>query len=158
MLPRAKEGLVASTRSDIDTVAARFVAAIGGDGSDPDLAEIFAEKVVVWHQYVDPVEVPGATMAEMMPKEGQALMRAIPDARQDDVRVLVSDGAFVMTRTTVGTIDGVSCSSPVCSVVTVDGGRITRIDAYSDREQDAVLRAALMKEFQVDLASLDSSD
>jgi ketosteroid isomerase-like protein len=104
----------------VRAVADRYLPAfLAGRRAAP---ELYGTGVTSW-QNIGEVETP----LDRPPSMARARAR-LPDLRQEDVRVAVHEGGFVLQAVTVG--EGVRV--PFCLAVTVVDGRITRFEQYAD--------------------------
>ena len=118
-----------------EEVAQRWLPAfLAGRRAD---AELYADEVTVWHNIGERTE-----RLEAEPSHARA-KAVLPDLHQEDVRLRVGEGHFVLQLTAVATDGaGQSVRVPSCLVVTVERGKITRFDEYADSAAaEAVVRA-----------------
>lgn len=128
----------------IQEIATRFANVVKGN-PDPNLAELFAPRVVVGHVYDDQMnEADSAGVVAAALNDEPGFRRLMPDYRPADVRVFCGEDGFAIARTVAGTLrDGTRITYPFCAVATVKDGKIVRIDAYQDRQQAAPLGEAM---------------
>jgi SnoaL-like domain len=121
----------------------------------PDFAESFAPKIKLWHCYEgQAVELDGALLGTMMPGDHDRFLALMPDYRYEDRRVLVDGEGFAVSGTMAGTLaDGQKIDFPCCTVVTVEDGRIARIDAYTDKDHHLPLQKAMIELIGASMAS-----
>lgn len=121
----------------LQTAAALFAAI---EAKKPEaVAELYADDVEVWHNFDNAVQNKAANLAVL-----GSLCEHVPEIHYDVVeRLLLADGR-VMQRHVLRAVlgDGLEILIPACIFVTVEQGRIVRIDEYLDTAQANQLRAA----------------
>jgi ketosteroid isomerase-like protein len=120
---------------DPASLADRFFAAI----ERGDLAEVEAcyhPDARIWHNF---------DRAEQTVAENLAVLRGLcmvlADRRYDVVRRIVTDDGFVQQHVLRGTAPGGELALEAMMYVSVDDGRIRRLEEYLDTAQLGVLRA-----------------
>ena len=126
-------------------VAKRFIGSYLGTAVDPDFADLFAPKLVAWHNYdAKKVEYDGAAWASMQLQKRDQLRRLVPDHTIENFTLHVAESAFILVHTSVGTLpDGTRFRVPACLVWSVRNGRIVSVNSISDSTQRARLDGAL---------------
>lgn len=108
-------------------LAERFFAAVEAGDLDA-VRDIYAPHAVIWHNY-DGIE---QTREENLRTLAWAV-RHIDGMRYEDVRRSRTDGGFVQQHVVRGrNAIGIEVEMPACIVITVDDGRISRLDEYLD--------------------------
>jgi ketosteroid isomerase-like protein len=124
--------------SDLDeateALADRLVARIER-GDAAGVVELCTSDVTVWHND-DGLEVP---LSAVIPKLVW-LQRHVGELRYDDIRRRALAGGYLQQHVLRGVAPGGELALPACLVVTVAGGRISRIEEYLDTGSLAVLR------------------
>jgi ketosteroid isomerase-like protein len=113
---------------DIGAVIDRMFAALAG-GDLPTAAKCFTAGARIWHSFDGIAHDLNGIMAEW-----EGLIANFPQRDFVDVRRQPTPDGFVQQHVMTGTTaSGVRKAWPVCIVVTMDGGRIARLDEYIDR-------------------------
>lgn len=128
------------TRS-IAELARRWAGTYVGDDPDPHPEELFAPKVLGWHNFDEQkVEYEGATLAQWLLRTRADIQREIPDFTVEKFNVHVADNAIVFVQTSVGTLpNGERFSIPSLVIWGVENGRIVTVYSVGDRVQRGVL-------------------
>ncbi len=117
-------------------VAERFFTAIEAGDLDAVRA-VYAADVEVWHNHDDAVQDVDANLATL-----GWVTANLEGLRYTDVSRLRTDAGFVQQHVLrARNRAGDEVAVPACVVVTVDGGRITRLDEYLDSAQVARVTA-----------------
>jgi ketosteroid isomerase-like protein len=117
---------------------ARAIARGDADG----LRALCAPDAVFWLN-LGPVEMPAAERLALIERE-RAHTRSMAAV---DVRVTPTADGFVVQQTSVVTMpSGDELRIPVCVLVTVRDGRVTRVDEYADSAAAGPLIAALFEQ------------
>jgi len=125
------------SRSNLDTAAALFAAI---EAKRPEaVAALYADDVQVWHNFDDACQDKAANLQTL-----GGLCSAAERIRYDVTeRLLLEDGRVMQRHVLrVRVPSGAEFALPACIFVTVNGGKITRIDEYLDTGQANRLRAA----------------
>jgi len=130
--------------ASIQEIATRFADAVKGK-ADPNFAELFAAKVTVGHVYDEQMmEADSAGIIAATLNDEPGFKRLMSDYSPSNIRIFYGEDGFAIARTVSGTLkDGTKITYPFCAVASVKDGRIVRIDAYQDRQQAALLGAAM---------------
>lgn len=109
-----------------------LIAAEAGDATD--LADIYAPDGVIWHNH-DLKEQTVAQNARVL----EAMGRWVADRKYTDRRVFAYDGGAVQQHVLRGTriSTGEEVALHACVVITVEDGKITRLDEYFDSAEAA---------------------
>ena len=126
---------------DITEIAKRFVGSYTLEDVDPNLAELFAPSMTVWHNYdAERMQLPGATYVQAMMLKLTACKKRIPDYTDIIDHLHISDSAITVAATASGTFpDGTALHIPRCLVISVENGLIVSIDSYGDHSQSGPL-------------------
>jgi ketosteroid isomerase-like protein len=124
--------------SDLDegteALADSFMACIEG-GDAAGIGGLCTSDVTVWHND-DGLEFP---LSAVVPKLIW-LHRRVAELRYDDIRRRVLAGGYLQQHVLRGLAPGGKLALAACLVVTVTGGRISRIEEYLDTGSLGVLR------------------
>jgi ketosteroid isomerase-like protein len=116
-------------------LARRLSAAIAAGDRDA-LRAIYAPDAVIWHNTDDVAQTVDQNLAV------QAwLAQNMTGRRYEDVRLQATETGFVQTHVMRGRRGDTEITILACIVVTVAGGRITRLDEYLDSAHLAPLLA-----------------
>jgi ketosteroid isomerase-like protein len=109
---------------------------IASDNSDTNaLRELYSPDIVIWHN-TDQIE----QSLEDNLKSAAWFARRLPDKHVDDVRLLTTPRGYLEQYVIRGTAaDGTKVEIPACLIVTIDGGKITRLEEYLDTAHVAPL-------------------
>jgi len=119
---------------DVLELADRFFDAIERNDSDA-LRQIYTPDVTVWHNH----DRKGQDLETNL-KVLSWLHRNVSDKRYDEVRRMPTATGFVEQHVLRGTTKtGKVLDVPACLVITVTGGRISRIEEYVDSADLAAL-------------------
>lgn len=117
-------------------LAERLAAAIDANDLDALREEIYTPDVVVWHN-----DDQHEQRVEENLKVLNWLHRKVGNKRYEDVVRQATPTGYVEQHVLRGTApNGTELEIPACLVVTVTGGRISRIDEYLDSQAAAALR------------------
>ena len=117
-------------------LAERLAAAIDANDLDALREEIYTPDVVVWHN-----DDQHEQRVEENLKVLNWLHRKVGNKRYEDVVRQATPTGYVEQHVLRGTApNGTEFEIPACLVVTVTGGRISRIDEYLDSQAAAALR------------------
>ncbi len=118
----------------VEALAARLFDAI--EAADVDtLLGLYAEGAYVWTN-VTARRTDARALARFLP----AMKRKMPDRSYVDRRVVPTSSGFVHTHRITGTrADGAVVSLLACAIVTVEEGRVVRIEEYLDSRQLAAI-------------------
>lgn len=132
------------TRS-VQEVADRLVGSYLNTNPDPNLAEIFAPKVLGWHNFdAEKTEYEGPALAKMLMERRAQVRQAMPDFHVDDFKFHVADDAVIFTQVSAGTLkDGSPYRCPGCVVWSVENGQIVSVNSVRDRAMNVGLENAL---------------
>jgi hypothetical protein len=116
-----------------------------GKGRHPEFNNIFADKVLAWHNYDPaPMEFEGPVLGDYMMEMRARIDGLMPDCHVEDYKLHIANGAFVFVHTSCGTLpDGTSVRIPACSIFEVGDGKIVTVNSVSDRTHREPLEAAL---------------
>ena len=116
----------AATDPDIDAFADRFVAAIVAGDIDTVLS-MYAPDATIWHNFDDADQTP-----EQNAKTMRMMHRLIPGFDYHDIRrTILPDGFWQQHVLRASTPKG-ELAMPAALRVSVQGGRITRLEEYLD--------------------------
>lgn len=114
---------------DIEGVADRLFAAIERGDVDA-VAQLYAPDVAIWHNLTGHTQDRDENLKLL-----RAVTRRVKDLRYEEVRRERTASGFVQQHVLRGRNPaGKALEIPVCLVVAVTAGRITRIDEYLDGE------------------------
>jgi ketosteroid isomerase-like protein len=124
------------TAAEIHALADRFFAAIEA-GDVAALGSIYADDATIWHNFdqIDQSVADNLLVLGWMHANLGAL-------RYVDIRRIIVDDGFVQQHLLTGHAAGGPLALPAMMKVTVNDGRITRIEEYLDTAQLAPLRQA----------------
>lgn len=130
-----------------EAIAARIRDDYEGAVCDP---AFWADQVRIWHNFDDdPVTVEGGNVAKGGITEFAAFRGLAGDYRADPFMVdAAGDRAFVQVRETGTLADGTAFRLDRAYVLTVSDGRVSRFDAYMDREQFSIVSGFLQEQMQ----------
>lgn len=112
------------TADDVLELGRRLLDALDADDADA-LRDCCASDVVFWNN----LDVERGIDEVIALHEAER--RHVPDLRFEDVRLTATDLGYVQQATIRGTTDrGDDVRIPLCAVVTVRDGRITRLEEY----------------------------
>ena len=126
---------------NLSTAAALFAAI---EGKRPQaVAELYADDVEVWHNFSNACQSKSENLAVLT-----GLCENVPTIRYDVIeRLLLEDGRVLQRHTLrAGTGSGEEVLIPACIFLTIEAGRILRIDEYLDTAQANRLRALTGRE------------
>lgn len=129
------------TRNPVDTAAALFAAIESGQPAS--VAALYADDVAVWHNFSNRTQDKTENLRTLEGLIGSAAAiryEVIERRLLDPDRVLQRHNLVVTTR------NGATFVIPACIFVTVQDGRIVRIDEYLDTGQANALRQASGRE------------
>ncbi len=134
------------TRS-VQEVADRLVGSYLNTNPDPDLADIFAPKVLGWHNFdQETVEYDGPGLANMLMQRRAEVRQVMPDFRVEDFKAHVARDAIIFTQVSTGTLgDGTPYRCPGCVVWSVEDGLIVSVNSVRDRAMNLGLEKALLE-------------
>jgi ketosteroid isomerase-like protein len=117
-----------------DELARRFFDAV--EAADVDaLLGLYANGAEMWTNVTGRV-TDARALARFLP----AMKRRMPDRRYVDRRVIATATGFVHTHRITGTrADGARVALLACAIVTVEGGKIARVEEYLDSRQLAAV-------------------
>lgn len=130
---------------NVQEVADRLVGSYLNTNPDPNLAEIFAPKVLGWHNF-DPekVEYDGPGLAKMLMQRRAEVRQVMPDFQVEDFKAHVAQDAIIFTQVSAGTLaDGTPYRCPGCVVWSVENGQIISVNSIRDRAMNIGLEKAL---------------
>jgi hypothetical protein len=132
------------TRS-VAEVARRFVGSYLGTNPDPHFEELYAPKVLAWHNFdAKKVEYHGNELAKMQLERLAQVKRLMPNFRIQDFTMHVAESAFIFVQTWVGTLpDGTPVRIPGVVVWEVKDGQIITVNAVGDFKQREAMERAL---------------
>ena len=121
----------------VEEVARRWTGSYLDTDPDPDPENLFASKVLGWHNFDDEVvEYEGAKLANRLLGRRARIRNVIPDFRVEDFKLHIAESAFIFVQTSVGTRpDGVPFKIPGCVIWEVADGRIVTVNSVGDRAQ-----------------------
>jgi ketosteroid isomerase-like protein len=118
-----------------EAVADKLFAAIRNNDLDALRTEVYASDVQIWHNHERSAQDLEANLRVL-----GWLNRHLTDRRYEEVRRQPTPTGFVQQHVLRGTTrSGEQIDVPACLVVTIDAGRITRIDEYLDSAHVAAL-------------------
>ena len=108
-------------------IAERLTAGITAGDVDA-VGALYHEELVGWRN-IDGRELDRRQMLKIV-----GFLRGVKDLRYEQVRVSPTPGGYVQQHVLRATApDGSAVACPACLVVELDGGRIRRLDEYTDR-------------------------
>ncbi len=120
--------------ADVDQLGDQLMTAI----TTTDIAalqRIYAPDVKIWHNF-DQIEQSLPDNLKVM----HWMAKRMPDMHYDEIRRQPTPTGFVQQHVLRGTApDGTAVELPACLIVTIEGGRITRLDEYLDTKDAAAL-------------------
>lgn len=127
--------------SALDT-AARLFAGIEA-GRSAEVSAIYADGIEVWHNFSNRIQTKAENLRTL-----EGLIASAGAIRYEVIERLALDDRRVMQRHNlrVRTAQGEEFVIPACIFITVDDGRIVRIDEYLDTGQANALRRASGRE------------
>ena len=99
------------------------------------IREIYAPSCKIWHNTDGVAQSVDENLAVL-----RWVIGNISGIKYSDVRRSATDTGFVQQHVLRGSFKGKELALPACIVVTIEGGRITRLDEYLDSAQTAMLR------------------
>lgn len=132
------------TRS-VQEVADRLVRSYLNTDPDPNVAEIFAPKVLGWHNFdAERTEYDGQSLAKMLMERRAEVRQVMPDFEVQDFKAHVAKDAIIFTQVSTGTLkDGTPYRCPGCVVWSVEDGQIVSVNSLRDRAMNVGLEKAL---------------
>lgn len=129
----------------VQEVADRLVRSYLKTDPDPNLHEVFAEKVMGWHNFdAEKTEYHGPTLARDLMARRDEVRQAMPDFHIIDFKAHVAKDAIIFTQVSAGTLkDGTAYRCPGCVVWTVANGQIVSVNSVRDRAMNVGLENAL---------------
>lgn len=120
-----------------------------GADPDPENYELFAPKVMVFHNFrTDPVEYDGTALVDGVLERHARTKLLIPDFRAESFKLHVAESAFVFVITSVGTLpDGTLFRIPNAIIWEVEEGKIISLNSVGDHSQRAALDKAYAEMF-----------
>ncbi|MDQ1719260.1 MAG: hypothetical protein QOE89_3213 [Pseudonocardiales bacterium] len=122
-------------------LAHRFVGSYTGTDICPHVEDLFAPTVSVWHNYdAQRQDIPGPMYARAMMWKVGGCAERIPDYADRVDHLHVATDAIVVAARATGTLpDGSPLDVPRCLILSVEDGRIARVDSYGDRAHHSPL-------------------
>jgi ketosteroid isomerase-like protein len=129
------------TQSTLDVAAALFAGIESGRAED--VAAIYADGIKVWHNFDNREQTKAENLESL-----KGLVSSTGSRRYDVLeRLLLPDGRVLQRHDLrVTTRSGTEFVIPACIFITVQDGRIVRIDEYLDTGQANALRKASGRE------------
>ena len=115
-----------SSADECNDLADRLFAAIANGDVDA-VADLYADDVVVWHNFDGVEQTRDANLAVLA-----WLIANVDDLRYEDVQRHTFTSGFVQQHVLRATKNGHDIEVPSCLVVRVEHGRVARIDEYLD--------------------------
>lgn len=127
-----------------EEVARRWVGSYLGHDPDPDPADLFASKVMGFHNFDDEkIEYDGRELADMLLNRRAKVKNLMSDFHVEDFKCHVADDAFIFVQTSAGTLpDGTPVRIPGAVIWGVEGGRIVSVNSVGDHMHRAAFEEA----------------
>lgn len=126
---------------DINELVRRFTGSYTATDIDPNIGDLFAPTMTVWHNYdANRMELPGAMYAKGMMWKIVGCTERVKNYVDKLDHVIVTDNKVVVAATATGTMpDGSELKIPRCIILTIENGRIAHVDSYSDHAHSGPL-------------------
>ncbi len=113
---------------------------------DPDIAEIFGERVVAYHNYDPaPFHFDAAEFSKHLFERRAKSRKVISNYRVEDFKCHVASDAIIFTQSTCGNLpDGTTMRIPVAIVWTIENGQIVDVNSVGDYRQRAAFEEAFL--------------
>lgn len=114
---------------------------------DPNIVEIFGDKVVAYHNYdKEPYHFDAAGFSQHLFERRAKSRRVISQYRVEEFKCHVAPDAIIFTQSTCGNLpDGTTMRIPVAVVWTIENGRIVDVNSVGDYEQRAAFENAFLE-------------
>lgn len=104
-------------------------------GDVPALKELYAKDAVLWTNTAQR-ELKAREIASFVP----LMIKKMPDRRYTNRRVTPFEGGFVHRHRLTGTNrDGARVAAECCAIVTIEDGKVTRVEEFLDSRQQEAL-------------------
>jgi ketosteroid isomerase-like protein len=123
------------THDEIDALATSFFAAIEA-GDVATIRDLYSPDATIWHNFDGIEQTVDENLAVL-----SWLVGNVADPRYEEIRRIIVDDGFVQQHVLRGDAPGGRLDMPAMMRVTVDAGRVTRVEEYLDSAQVAVLRS-----------------
>lgn len=130
---------------DINELVRRFTGSYLATHIDPNIAELFAPTMTVWHNYdANRMELPGEMYAKGMMWKIVGCTERVKNYVDKLDHVIVADNKVVVGATATGEMpDGSELKIPRCIILTIENGKIAHVDSYGDHAHSGPLDALL---------------
>ncbi len=112
----------------------RFLGSYVATDIDPNVGDLFAPTMSVWHNYdAQRMTLPGAMYAKGMMWKIVGCTERVKDYRDTVDHIVVTEDKIVVAATATGTMpDGSALKISRCIILTLEDGLIAHVDSYSD--------------------------